>query len=192
MAEPISRNAYAILGVAPDCDDSVIVTAYRRLARRYHPDRAGDSGTPWMIRLNAAFDRLRTPERRLEYDLELERAGIRLPPRATRRHSGRPGDPARSSAAGHSPASRWRPERDGTGGAGPPPGRPSGTVLDFGRHIGWSIAEIARVDPGYLAWLEDHREGKPFLEEIDRTLRGTGYRSSSAPAERGRGRRRRS
>jgi hypothetical protein len=49
-------------------------------------------------------------------------------------------------------------------------------VLGFGRHTGWSIGEIARVDPGYLVWLEDHREGRPYLDEIDRTLRATGFR----------------
>ena len=52
-------------------------------------------------------------------------------------------------------------ERDGTGGAGPAPGRPSGSVLDFGRHIGWSIGEIARVDPGYLEWLAVSTRGRP-------------------------------
>ena len=48
------------------------------------------------------------------------------------------------------PRVRRSSSRDGTGGAGRPPGRPSGSVLTFGRHLGWSIGEIARVDPGYL------------------------------------------
>ena len=61
-------------------------------------------------------------------------------------------------------------DRDGTGGAGPAPGRPSGSVLDFGRHIGWSMGEIARVDPGYLAWLSERREGRPYLDEIEAIL----------------------
>jgi hypothetical protein len=42
-------------------------------------------------------------------------------------------------------------------------------VLPFGRHIGWSLHEIARADPGYLAWLAERREGAPYREEI-RTL----------------------
>ena len=107
------------------------------------------------MRLNAAFDRIRSAERRAIYDRE------------NGRRSGR-----RSS---------WAPEYDGTGGAGPPPGRPTGSVLGFGRHIGWSIGEIARVDPGYLLWLEDHREGRPFLDEIDRTLRAVGVRRADDP-----------
>jgi hypothetical protein len=68
--------------------------------------------------------------------------------------------------------------RDGTGAAGPPPGRPSGSVLQFGRHIGWSIGEVARVDPGYLEWLEAHREGALYLDEIDEALVRVGFRSS--------------
>jgi len=78
-------------------------------------------------------------------------------------------------------------ERDGTGGAGRPPGRPSGSVVPFGRHIGWSLGEIARVDPGYLVWLEDRPEGRPYLEEIDRILRRSGFRHESEPvAKKGR------
>jgi hypothetical protein len=106
-----------------------------------------------MIRLNAAFGRIRTADLRAEYD--------------------------REQGANGTHRSAWAPEYDGTGGAGPAPGRPSGSVLDFGRHIGWSIGEIARVDPGYLLWLEERREGRPYLDEIDRTLRATGFRRAS-------------
>jgi hypothetical protein len=62
-------------------------------------------------------------------------------------------------------------------------------VLPFGRHIGWSIGEIARVDPGYLAWLEARPEGKPYVAEIDALLRRTGFRQEDqgqARAQRGR------
>jgi hypothetical protein len=51
-------------------------------------------------------------------------------------------------------------------------------VLPFGRHIGWSIGEVARVDPGYLEWLEAHREGALYLDEIDETLVKVGFRPS--------------
>jgi curved DNA-binding protein CbpA len=191
LAEPITRDAYAILGVTPDSADQAITAAYRALARRYHPDIAGETTTDRMIRVNAAYERLRTPERRAEYDLELERNGM---PRS-RPANGRPSwvsdawaDAATNPIGG---APRWRPETDGTGGAGPPPGRPSGSVLSFGRHIGWSIGEIARADPGYLVWLEDRREGRPYREEIDRILRAIGRRSEPDPTPDRGGRRRR-
>lgn len=155
LPDPSLGDAYTILGVEPSSDDETIAAAYRTLARRHHPDVAGETGTGRMMRVNAAFDRIRTAALRAEYDREQAALGARRP--------------------------TWAPEYDGTGGAGPAPGRPSGTVLAFGRHIGWSIGEVARVDPGYLVWLEDHREGRPYLDEIDRTLRATGFRRASDP-----------
>jgi curved DNA-binding protein CbpA len=35
------KDYYAILGVSPDCEDIVVRAAYRVLAQRYHPDKAG-------------------------------------------------------------------------------------------------------------------------------------------------------
>ena len=43
---------------------------------------------------------------------------------------------------------------EGLGAAGPPPGNPSGTVLNFGRYAGWSLGEIARTDIDYIEWLD--------------------------------------
>jgi curved DNA-binding protein CbpA len=138
MRVPDARtsDAYAILGVARNADDTTIARAHRRLARRHHPDLAGEAATREMMRINAAFEAIRSPAARAEYD------AARKPP----------------------------PPRDGTGGAGKPPGRPSGSVLDFGRHVGWSLGEIARVDPGYLVWLADRAEGEPYRDEIDDIL----------------------
>jgi curved DNA-binding protein CbpA len=173
-----SENAYSVLGVHQDADDADVASAYRALARVYHPDVAGDGGNARMSRINAAWDRLRTPRRRDAYDRELgifpvRRAPRRTEPKGTSRATGPDQPIERTSVA----AVRHR-KRDGTGGAGPPPGRPSGSVLQFGRHIGWSIGEVARVDPGYLEWLEAHREGALYLDEIDETLVKVGFRPS--------------
>jgi curved DNA-binding protein CbpA len=169
-------NAYAILGVTPLADAAEILAAYRSLARRHHPDLAGEAETARMSRINAAFDILRDSRRRLEYDISVGLSGVAAAREkrdwetaVRRRPRAATSEPARPVTRHH--------ERDGTGGAGPPPGRASGSVLSFGRHVGWSIGEIARVDPGYLEWLEDRREGRPYLDEIDRTLVRTGYRS---------------
>ena len=172
-------NAYSVLGVRHDVDDADIAAAYRSLARVYHPDVAGESGNARMSRINAAWDRLRDPRRRDDYDREL---GIYPVRRAPPRHvpKKRAFRSASTSAAAASSATASRAahhRRDGTGGAGAPPGKPSGSVLQFGRHIGWSIGEVARIDPGYLEWLEHRREGAPFADEIDDTLVHTGYRS---------------
>ncbi len=197
-----NEDAYAILGVPPDADDDEVAAAYRSLARRHHPDVAGEDATRRMSRINAAFDLLRDAVRRDAYDMELDaadeaagRAGGRVARRRARRAQqeaaaaraaadgarrtpqGRRFDSPVSDIDGPRPAYGWTAERDGTGGAGPAPGRPSGSVLDFGRHIGWSLGEIARVDPGYLEWLEGRREGKPYLDEIDEVLLRTGFRA---------------
>lgn len=37
------EEAYKVLGLAPGADEAEVKSAYRRLAREYHPDRAGDS-----------------------------------------------------------------------------------------------------------------------------------------------------
>jgi len=79
----------------------------------------------------------------------------------------------------------WRNAPDGTGGAGEPPGRPSGTILPFGRFIAWSIGEIARRDPGYLEWLDQRPEGAPYRAEIDTTLRHLGWRQQPVSRDEG-------
>ena len=175
MEDPGFEDPYQILGVQRGASDQAIAAAYKRLARQHHPDLAGESATLRMARINAAFDLIRTAPRRVEYDeVGPRRAGRSAPDMSNR------GDRDRF---------RWKPERDGTGGAGPPPGRPSGSVIGFGRHIGWSIGEIARVDPGYLHWLAERREGRPYLDEIDAVLRRTGYLESTDQRANGRGRR---
>jgi len=196
------KDAYAVLGVDPAADDDHIAAAYRMLARRYHPDIAGEAATRRMMRINAAWDRLRDPERRAAYDLELAetdpgRAAAARMRRSNRRRYTPPPHHTESSTTHDAPHARpaqtahygapyqgyqRHTERDGTGAAGRPPGRPSGSVLKFGRHLGWSLGEIARVDPGYLVWLEDRPEGRPYAAEIDDILRRSGFRNESEPS----------
>jgi DnaJ-like protein len=184
MIRHANGDPYTILGVGRDADDAEIAAAYKKLARRFHPDIAGDVETSRMMRINAAFESIRDETARSAYDdlMDPDRDRVdrdRGPAGASGRSAGR------DQAAAHQPSFsrdrlRRRPERDGAGGAGPPPGRSSGSVLDFGRHIGWSIGEIARVDPGYLIWLDDRREGRPYRAEIDAALHRLGYRGGDA------------
>lgn len=69
MAIGIRRSAYEVLQVREDADDVVIQAAYRALAAVHHPDSnpSGDA-QQLMAELNAAYDALRTPERRDAYD----------------------------------------------------------------------------------------------------------------------------
>ena len=61
---------YAILEVSPNAGEDEIRLAFRRLARRYHPDVAGTGDVARMQRLNAAYQTLSDPERRRAYDRE--------------------------------------------------------------------------------------------------------------------------
>ena len=82
---------------------------------------------------------------------------------------------------------------DGLGAAGPPPGRPSGSVLNFGRYAGWSLGEIARRDIEYIEWLDRTPIGRTYREEVDHLLRASGRRKTAdkeAEARRGLYRRR--
>lgn len=84
----------------------------------------------------------------------------------------------RSSTGGGYDADRMR-TADGKGAAGPPPGKPSGTVLNFGRYAGWSLGEIARTDLEYLEWLDRMTIGRTYRDELDAILRKAGRRRSA-------------
>lgn len=82
----------------------------------------------------------------------------------------------RSSVGGGFDDSMLAP--DGLGAAGPPPGRPSGSVLNFSRYSGWSLGEIARQDLEFIEWLDRTPIGRPYRDEIDAILRRVGRRRS--------------
>jgi curved DNA-binding protein CbpA len=84
----------------------------------------------------------------------------------------------RSSNGGGYEPDRMR-TADGEGAAGPPPGKPSGTVLNFGRYAGWSLGEIARADLEYLEWLDRMTIGRTYRDELDAILRKAGRRRSA-------------
>ena len=63
------KDYYEILGVAPDVDDKTLKTAYRKLARKYHPDVSKEADAEARFKEVAeAYDVLRDPHKRAEYD----------------------------------------------------------------------------------------------------------------------------
>ena len=64
-----SSGYYAILGVSEQATYPELKRAYRRLARKYHPDRNRSSQAEIMIKkINAAFEVLSDKDKRTEYD----------------------------------------------------------------------------------------------------------------------------
>ncbi len=73
------KDYYKILGVEPDAETKDIKTAYRRLARKYHPDlNPGEEAEANFKEVAEAWEVLRDDTRRAEYD-ELRRYGGRRP-----------------------------------------------------------------------------------------------------------------
>jgi len=63
------KDYYATLGVEPNAGEAEIKTAYRRLARKYHPDVSKESGAEEQFKaINEAYEALRDPEKRKAYD----------------------------------------------------------------------------------------------------------------------------
>ena len=138
-----ASDHYRVLGVDPRADGAAIHRAYRDLARRFHPDVTGDDTTMKIV--NVAWDVLRDPRRRAEYDEE----------RA----------PGSSTIVAPSPTESVSED------VGPAPGEPFGPVLTYGRYAGWSLGEIGRIDVGYLEWLR-HAPGYRWLsDDIDTVLK---------------------
>jgi curved DNA-binding protein CbpA len=149
MAQQVSarptRDAYEVLQVRPDASQIVIRAAFRALAAQYHPDSDESAGSDRrMAELNDAYAQLRTADRRAVYD--------RLRQPAPAIHSER-------AQPQHAPAGARR--ESGKKG-----------VLDFGRYVGWSVADLARHDPDYLRWLSRHSSGIRYRREIAELLDG--------------------
>lgn len=71
------KDYYQVLGVSPDADDKAIKAAYRRLARKYHPDVSKEAGAEDKFKaVNEANEVLGNAERRAEYD-RLRASGYR-------------------------------------------------------------------------------------------------------------------
>ncbi|KAJ8093119.1 hypothetical protein PM082_020604 [Marasmius tenuissimus] len=63
-------NFYEILGVLPDVDENGLKVAFKRFARKYHPDRpgVGRQGEELFMAVRDAFEALKNPTVRFAYD----------------------------------------------------------------------------------------------------------------------------
>lgn len=71
------KDYYDVLGVEPGAGEAELKTAYRRLARKFHPDVSKESGAEEKFKaINEAYEALRDPEKRAAYD-QLRSRGYR-------------------------------------------------------------------------------------------------------------------
>src|SRR5580692_3779150 len=78
------RDPYEILGLDRSADEAAIKAAYRKLAKRHHPDLhpSDKKAAERFQELNNANDLLSDPERRARFDRgEIDAEGHEVPPR---------------------------------------------------------------------------------------------------------------
>jgi DnaJ-class molecular chaperone len=66
------KNYYVVLGVPREASTSGIRSAYRRLAKRHHPDRAGEQGKRAFQEIAEAYSVLSDPELRRAHNQRLD------------------------------------------------------------------------------------------------------------------------
>ena len=65
----MDKDYYKIMGVAPNASEQEIKTAYRRLARKYHPDLSKEANAEERFKeMGEAYETLKDPKKRAEYD----------------------------------------------------------------------------------------------------------------------------
>jgi curved DNA-binding protein len=91
----VAKDLYETLGVSKSADAKQIHTAYRKLARKYHPDVNKDAGAADTFKdVAAAYEVLSDPEKRAQYDRfgpdfrQYANARQGQPPPRTRRRTG--------------------------------------------------------------------------------------------------------
>lgn len=88
------RDYYVVLGIKRTADPASIKQAYRRIAKRFHPDKSqSEETTDRFLEARAAYETLSDAEKRRNYDIAI-----------SGRKKARPPHPRRPAAGGPSPS----------------------------------------------------------------------------------------
>jgi curved DNA-binding protein CbpA len=68
------KDYYTVLGISRGADSGAIHSAFRALARRYHPDAGTGSSSGKFREALEAYQTLSDPERRRQHDIDLGKA----------------------------------------------------------------------------------------------------------------------
>lgn len=69
---PIPRNFYDLLNVDQDATPEEIKKSYRRIHKACHPDIAGQDANDVCVLVHEAYETLKEPPKRAQYDMEIE------------------------------------------------------------------------------------------------------------------------
>jgi molecular chaperone DnaJ len=154
----VPDDYYQLLGVSRDCDQLEIKRAYRRLARRYHPDVCRDDGAEDRFKeISNAYAVLSDPEKRRRYDMY--------------------GEEGLNGGGGGSPADIFDLFSQVFGGAGNPFGGFGGRPQARGADLHYEVTiDLKGVLEGFEAELEVSRQA-----ECD-DCTGSGAAPGSAPS----------
>ena len=145
----IERDAHEVLGVTRGANWPAVRSAYRSLARRFHPDGAVPD-CERMAEINEAYERLER-QRQMEAGPRPDHVPV--------------GPGSSGSWAASAPAhtggllNRMAAAR-----------HVDSPVIDFGQYVGWHIVDVAEHDPRYLLWLSRHSSGVRYRDAISRVL----------------------
>ncbi|HEV2581138.1 MAG TPA: DnaJ domain-containing protein [Ktedonobacteraceae bacterium] len=83
------QDYYALLGVKPDATVQEIKRAYHRLARLHHPDLNQTALDDHIKRLNEAYEVLRNPQKRSDFDAQLAQRATKITAQKDRKQARR-------------------------------------------------------------------------------------------------------
>jgi curved DNA-binding protein len=159
----MARDFYEVLGLSRDADQSEIQRAYRKLARKLHPDVNKDPGAEERFKeLSEAYDVLSDPDQRKRYDAfgeDFRRVGADVDPDAYRRSRAYAG-----AGAGDGRTSGW-------GGGGPSGGfrySGSGDDVDLEDLLGGIFGGRGRGGWGPVSGSDHETEVEVSVEEAYR------------------------